>query len=165
MSGTVRKHLVDTFRYVGSINSKDNVYNEVEKLEFRWQWKFFVDEKAWKNWTIIVKNKFILVVITSYYERWCNKDDCDPFKSAVGSHIFENSRHVTLFENPPSIATILVLNKVVPEAIEIKLKLLNNAYLNRDLGDDSLNALDINEIKNKYKTNSQYPWISYKKPS
>ena len=40
------------------------------------------------------------------------------------------------------------MKQVVPEAIEIRIKINSNVSLNRDLGEYSLNALYTNFIKN-----------------
>ena len=67
--------------------------------------------------------------------------------SALSSHVFENPSHKLLFEESAIISNDLGIKQVVREAIEIRLK-INNASLNRDLGEYSLNVLYTNLIKN-----------------
>ena len=63
------------------------------------------------------------------------------FDSAVSSDIFENPSRLILFEITLLISNDFGMKQVFQEAIEIKLVLNNNASLNRNLREYSLNAL------------------------
>jgi len=53
-----------------------------------------------------------------------------------------------LFEKTAFISNDLGIKQVVREVIEARLKIINNVFLNRDLGEHLLNALYRNLIKN-----------------
>ena len=61
--------------------------------------------------------------------------------------MFENRSHKILFKEYTLISNELGIQQIVREVIEIRLKINYNIFLNRDLGEYSLNALYTNLIK------------------